>query len=416
MTKADHDEVTAYLEATRGVHSLSGSHPTLSAHYQRTYQELASLLGEMVITDVEPPPLTVVHSPLAHAETMSTDRGPHLIYDQYLGQMLNRLNRLYLENSGRDEMNAYLHKVCASRALASGKPDRALMHAFIYAAVSSRITPAPQGEAAILRMEFTASSEAFVLAHELVHCLYQAQPDVAAEAEQYCIDLVAIQWRLGDIGGTQALVRKLLHQATLAFESRRTGTAHSTSIASPLTQSRLRPEFTFIDSEMLREEHTCDSLAVLITTWWAIKHGLNVADAVCASVVSLFHLRLIRLIDAMVKFDGENYNEDWMKTLLDESSQRIAFFISSTSAWLFLSWPVVPSSQMKARSMPNADNLMIAVCATIDRYEKTLYDYVKGDFVADFTSQRAAWPTDLTVRLLPGEDPHDAVRRLCSLP
>ena len=414
---ADADQINAYLTATRGSASLTGpprdtpertkAANELADYYSELHQGLAIILAHSLY--MENPwttPLTVVYSALGHAETITLDT-VHLVYDQYLGQIFNSLNRFYYEERDyhRLRLNGYLHKLCASRALAAGRPGRALEHANIYAVVQSVLAKkSASGGAATAshsRAVTTSLVEGFVVAHELMHCVYSTHPEVATAAESFCVDLVA------------SSDRESVHEAAVTFMTRRHD-AYAVAPARPALPEALGFDFDVMgptfgvasDDVSLREECVCDGFAILATGLWARTQGIGSSEAVKAAFIGLHHLRLLSHIDSLVTKDDTPQQESPQRglRLLGETQYRMSFFRSMEWAWRQLGiWPAVDGE---------ADNLI----DVNESYWDVIFDYALDDFDGQSENQREIARDKLDKHPVPLKNQRDEVRRLCGLP
>ena len=128
--------IEEFIEATRGPRVQVRVLPQQAALYQSMFRWVTRRLDSMIGSGQPADRLLVVYSHAGQAETVSLDGGRTVIYDQYLGQIMNRLNRLLFENAPVTEVDAYLCKLFALRFLAAGRQREALEYAYVHFAWS----------------------------------------------------------------------------------------------------------------------------------------------------------------------------------------------------------------------------------------------------------------------------------------
>ncbi|WP_373928743.1 hypothetical protein QTN93_01155 [Sphingomonas aerolata] len=129
--------------------------------------------------------LKFVFTPSRRAERLRLCGESWLIYDQYLGQTFNLLNRLFFNAEGEKEAITYFHKYIAERALEHGRAEFGVSLANIYADNRDRVRETVNGDP--LRPAFTIVSEQFAIFHELSHEILDSGHDFA----EFFMSLVA---------------------------------------------------------------------------------------------------------------------------------------------------------------------------------------------------------------------------------
>ena len=418
-------DVAAYLAATRGSASLTAAQPQLIAAYRQTFTRLVKILGAIFLVDIEPPPLAVVYSPIAHAETLVVRGQAHLVYDQYLGQILNRLNRLFFEDAGDNEVAAYLHKIYAARSLAGGRPDRALEHAIAFGVLAHHLTPSGDQEGTLIRRLYTAWQETFVIAHELVHYIFRKYPRAAYTFQRYCLELVAIV-------SSQLEHKDTLAQIAAVSETLVESRSRDDGPESVEPPARLPDLFAFDMAVMgksfgvdtfdpstnatVLEECICDAAALLASSMIPIvdKH---VVDATCAAFLGLHHLRLIRMIDAAIAESEREDKDTPVSRIVAETQYRFSFFRDIADVWNQATWSTLPTDAMRmVATFLDGGSLRISLVGVNDRYDSLTMgsDHIAVNYRELSDKLRASG--DIYELIEEGEDAHDAVRRICDLP
>jgi hypothetical protein len=316
-----------YLLTTRGEGYATSVRPEFAAHYARTAEGIVAILRCLVDDSFKQPSLIVTYSSFMHTECVSLAGEKSLIYDQYLGQVLNRLNRLWFEDAPPDQVDVYLAKLFALRYLRSERRPRAIEYAATYYANRAMLAK-PDPKTAGARGKFTAIQEAFVLAHEIAHSIYDSNDHLAAswrssffagveawgEIEQQLEEQHLgpdSQWR------RQEIVAALGRERERAYR-RRFGIAGSDAELDKLLEEKRRKDDseesfdsmpldlqTLNSSARVTEECTCDHVAARLATLWAqITLGAGTATALAACFLAMHHLRLLRYIDVHAERGG----------------------------------------------------------------------------------------------------------------
>ncbi|GAB3757598.1 hypothetical protein GCM10027599_23920 [Yimella radicis] len=428
------DAMAAYLSATRGPHCLSGGSPELTILYDGLYERLGKIVGELFGVQITPPILATIYSRVAHAETVSLGGRAYIVYDQYLGQVFNKLNRLFFEDSSPAEVHEYLHKLYAARGLACGRPQLAASHAVAHASLfeylnsqarQADVNPEAKGELFRIRSFYTASQEAFVMAHELAHYIFRTHVHEAEVFEQYCVELSSLANMPRGADSTESKLLDLEKQRRADLASGPgLGQRHARDGLPKLPGSSMSSmavlEMFGIDrfdaetNAAVLEECICDSAALFAA---CLVFGLdNVGDAVAASFMGLHHLRLMRMADQELlnPYVGDN-NIPMLKDV-GITQYRFAFFRNMERAFRSFVWPGLPDASLQARAEPFAgENLGLSLIELND-----LYDIKIGINVGEVQKvgrseemKRAAEQFRSRSNVADG---HDVVGLLCDLP
>ncbi len=113
--------ISAYLALTRGHDFSEGVRTEQVALYKFAYDYGWRQLRALTGSQLNVPQLRTVYTSKAHAEAVSIGEHTYIVYDQYLGQIINRLSRLFFEDADPREVDAYLFKLFALRSLTQGQ-------------------------------------------------------------------------------------------------------------------------------------------------------------------------------------------------------------------------------------------------------------------------------------------------------
>jgi len=306
--------IEQFIEATRGSRSRAMVNPLLAATYEFNYHWITQRLSSMISSGIPADMLTVVYTPAAQAETVEIGGKRVIIYDQYLGQVMNRLNRLLFDQAEAREVDAYLCKLFALHFLASGRPAAALEYALIHVAWSDRLRKADPASAEE-RMRFAAVQECFVLAHEIAHCIVRDGGRPAAEAGAWWAYVTRIEAEEMDEARANMptdRIHAVLKRDFLAAADRRFGPATGDELTVresdfeeiyyrqvfPEVETNIQMLIRVLSKPHLAEECLCDAIALNVTAQWA-KERLRMPanQALPDAIVGLHHLRLLGDID-----------------------------------------------------------------------------------------------------------------------
>jgi hypothetical protein len=157
------------------------------------YKKYYKLLALQLPFGMELPELTVVYSADRRCELVTIGKGRrYLIYDQYLGQSFNKLNRNQVSAHSRDQLSkAYASKYLAEKLLLKGETARATVLALLsvgfYSHVKEKGVPYidTTNEDERRRLDYIVTQEIFVLAHEIGHLLYFANRNADKKPEDH---------------------------------------------------------------------------------------------------------------------------------------------------------------------------------------------------------------------------------------
>jgi hypothetical protein len=299
-----------YLRASRRVQDPK---PALIAHYEALFEPLR--LGIQGY-NLQPPELVVTFSPQRRCETIQIGGDAFLIYDEYLGQTMNYLNRVLFNAKNGDAVQAYAMKYIAENLRIRQRPLNASMFALAYGKMRNS---AKLGTTTSARERggMTTLQEVFVIAHEVAHLLY-------AGSKAFRVD-----------GSDRA------QSILLELEENR----HRTDTADKL---RERYGMTFPEAELIEVEderikivraHGTRHIEEIACDHWSFRNCLDFADVVLrmpreqsfrAILVTLRHLRALRYFDGLLHFyltgDGTGFAQSRLAQLREYALRKAMRF------------------------------------------------------------------------------------------
>lgn len=140
------------------------------------YNDLYKIVKKYVPFDLTEVELKMVYSTNKTAETIKINGKNYLIYDRYLGQVFNMLNRLHFNSSEPDEAWYYSYKLLAEEFQLSGRPDIGLILGLAYSENIDKSSTYKIDKDLPNRTSYTLLQETFVMVHELIHYSGYAKP------------------------------------------------------------------------------------------------------------------------------------------------------------------------------------------------------------------------------------------------
>jgi hypothetical protein len=131
------------------------------------------LLGELRDAELEPAPvLRTVHTLNKKSELVTFGKDRYLIHDQYLGQTINQLTKIFLSTPSPDDAFAFAFRLLSETAACWGQVDLANFFALTYSIEfnkSHRYKEEVTETERLRRMISIQVQEAYIIAHEFAH-------------------------------------------------------------------------------------------------------------------------------------------------------------------------------------------------------------------------------------------------------
>jgi len=177
--------IEQYLAAARRTRPPT---PSLAAEYAKYYKQITAHT-----TPIGPSPeLCITYSSDRKCELITVNQTDYLVYDQYLGQSFNRLNRIQYALHGASMLSqAFASKFLAERLLSLGQTGLAAFFALVAQQFQRNVKvdgdPFKLSKTVEdIRHGLTASQEIFVMAHELAHHRWRLDQDnLSKETSHY---------------------------------------------------------------------------------------------------------------------------------------------------------------------------------------------------------------------------------------
>lgn len=424
--------INQYLQVTRKNSDVSldsdaaKQRAQLINFYEHTFFVLRGTLLSAHNHCFPPPELTIVYTPFALTETVSLGAEEYLVYDQFLGQIFNRLNRLIVEDASIEQVDAYLAKLFATRLLVSDRLQESLDYAILHSALMLRISPRRRRRSATKRIyRQTAVQECFVMAHELVHSLQRGSPDEATKLRNdYCDGLMASAEELDAVwvGQEEDLMRNIAestiedaHRAYVrrygspddeqAHQKARYEAVEKILKDHELPDREVASVNKLMTDPLLLEECVCDGIATALTVVWASQTAkLPLSISVPACYFALHHLRLLQYVDVLIDPERDN-SESRSLAFLNETLTRFNIFRLGVYA------------NMGLQDTESLNDMHARLTEANDAYARVVFDQLIFNFEHGATEALADLRDNGEESLINSvPDLEATIRMLCNLP
>ena len=142
--------------------------PPLSQFYLNWYNIFLSIIDWDKLHR-EPPKLVTCYSTERTCEFVSMNEEDYIIYDEYLGQTFNKLNRIFLNSTDKFDIITYAYKIMAEIYHFSSKIELSQLCLVAYAENNEMHQTYKREKDLGIRGKYTFIQESFVLMHEVVH-------------------------------------------------------------------------------------------------------------------------------------------------------------------------------------------------------------------------------------------------------
>jgi hypothetical protein len=251
------------------------------------------------------PELVVISSWQRSCEIVELHGRTYLVYDQYLGQTLNTLNRIFFNSTDRQDAEVYGLKLVGEYAHLQGRPDLAATLLGAHSKLREKHQTYREEIDGPARVLFTMVQECFITAHEYMHLFFSHHPSPSffKAAREFLIeDFESAQDPDPEEGAAE-----FLNDMYLALEHRgaevppKRGTREFENIMKRL--QRDQEEFRRRQTKLLQsrddliEEFACDTKAAEITYGAMRELGIPQPIIVDALFAGLLHLRAIAIAE-----------------------------------------------------------------------------------------------------------------------
>ena len=237
----------------------------------------------------------IVYSAARAVEHVKISGVTWLIYDQYMAQSMNLLNRLFIEADSDHPAIVYFHKVLAERLVDVSRLHEALHCASFYH--NSRDVLQPQYVDEHWRNVLTVTHEKFLLYHEFGHCIFSETDSlpVMREHVQFLIDH-NVNSKKRSFDGALAMLKSAppaaYHHQSLDEAIAELENQYSNKQSQHYTEALLA---ALAEAET-KEEVFCDVLAADFCVHEARLDHIDVENTLRAIYIGFYHLQALEYI------------------------------------------------------------------------------------------------------------------------
>lgn len=289
-------------------------------YFIKYYNHLFDLIKEYCNFEIEIIKLEITYSRNKTAELLYKNANEkYLIYDQYLGQVFNMLNRLFFNSTEPKASEYYCFKLIAEEFQLRGDSENAIICALTYASEIEKYTSYKNLSNQEDRLNYTLIQESFVIAHELSHFIYKSKrtPEHFELARESIITLISEQY--SDISNID-FIDSYLNDRHISL------VGDNDTYKDYLTDEEienLKNEFIkdhkvnmnelislIKENDNLIEELICDDIAVnILISFMQGKFGIPIEKILDAVYIGLMNLRVLGIINKQVLDFVENKSE-----------------------------------------------------------------------------------------------------------
>lgn len=245
--------ISAYLEATRVLyHDVD---PRLKTAYRTLYEK--TIKASSLRLKDHAPKFHVVHSLNKQAEVATVGGDVYLVYDQYLGQTISELSRIFYSAEDPYDARAFAFRIYAEAYVTAGNADMAIFSAYLHSIKynqSHKYKTLETIETKERRAQSVIVQEAFIIAHEFAHYLWSMRQVNEG-------DLDCLRGRIAEDAKPITNREKIIesHLDDLSFQYHGKNIPHSENILTDEDRERdrvlraeLHADFDKIDAERMK--------------------------------------------------------------------------------------------------------------------------------------------------------------------
>ena len=301
-------EVWHYLNSTRllmpeGVDE-SSTHASQMMYEPvfRFINELSSALGMNV-------KIVHVYTDSIRSEAITCNGQYYIVHDQYLGQVMNMLNRIYIYDASRETKLTYFYKLASQLLSRYGFYEESIFAARRYQESKPMMDHQKKQEIAgsLKHAFYTTVQELYILLHEHAHLMFKRSPELLNDLSASVVSWIE-EFGAKEAGVTEELLLKLMSgfgEEDRAFiEEDMKDFLASRHMASDFCKQ-------ILGRRDLIEEFCCDRLALThLHLYLAHKQLCDPPDQVQAIICCFLHLRTLQMMEARCSLETNHDFKD----------------------------------------------------------------------------------------------------------
>lgn len=254
--------------------------------------------------------IKVIYSATRRAEHVTVGGDNWLIYDQYMGQSMNLLNRIFIESQDDQPAYSYFHKVLAERLLEVGMLSEALHCAAYYH--NSRTTLDAKLTNEVWRDFLTKTQERFHMYHELGHEVFanpKLLPVMRGHSETIMAEMIQKKSRT-------------INEVITSMREAHPAAYHHQDLETAIDEIRYQYESgeesgfhnaarAALSDAQVREEVFCDIFAADIISNEALAAERDPVETLRAAYIGFYHLQAIEYIRRFPDLGDDRLNWEY---------------------------------------------------------------------------------------------------------
>lgn len=293
MKTADLDKkICSHIIATRRQYD----HPDMVRHYENFFRIISQTMNGYDQKAGFINSYSIRRTP----ERLTAEGHQYIVYDQYMGQTLNMLNRFFFQKKEPVAIFAYAHKLAGEWLISHRRFTHAFMAGQVYRQNFEKLKSSGHND--MKRAVFTSTQEYFVISHEAYHVLADTVPSIRSSAndsiDQYFDNYqkktkIAVHFgALPQLSTFQKIARPFLKKHEVkAIEN--------SNLGEMISRHRAQVSYALMHDSNLRSELIADHYAVSSTvSTMCIMYGIDISEALRAIFLCGMHLRSIRYLEA----------------------------------------------------------------------------------------------------------------------
>lgn len=315
--------IDSVLEILFGREYAKRVQPHLRQSYEHAVRSTWLSISQIFNYISDAPDTRVIYTATIRPQTHCIGDRRYLIYDQYLGQILNQLTRLTAHKAPVSAVDAYLIKLAAQRYFVAGNTREAIRRGLHAAILQQSVDESgftmreADPKLLLTRSTLTYCQERFVIAHELMHSYLGMNRDLKSQlAADYCHVIVpSYKATMKSVHESDDMADRAFWEDAWRQYERRQGEELSAeeredliskALSDDSDESSERWRIENLTSDLtvessLVEECVCDLVGALAVAKSLAGERIPLSTVMVAASLALHHLRLIQSIDRLVE-------------------------------------------------------------------------------------------------------------------
>ncbi|OLS60270.1 hypothetical protein PSEMO_46810 [Pseudomonas putida] len=331
------------------------------------YRKGVARLSHLATLFEVPTHFRIVYSTSRRVELVTLPDATWIVYDQYLGQSLNLLNRLFIEAGDLEPAIIYFHKVLAERLVEVGRLEQALHCAAFYDEHRDLLQPRRLDEP--WRFLLTEVHETFLMSHELGHRLYD-QENALPETREQVAELIAAQITSKQ-RSLEDQVRDLRNAPAAAIHHRDVeDVINDVQQLAQAPDTFMAAQLACLDDPQTFEEVFCDIFAADLVMAAMTSEGADPIQVLRAIYIGFYHIQALEYLKRFPLLAGSE--TDWATDIVPRVQTRAHCLQDHLK---FLYGVYLLSNGSDAAELPAATaRLGIALFEDQKRHYESVYD------------------------------------------